>query len=128
MFGALPAYGLFCRHADELTLDNVVFQLESPDHRPALVVEQASNLRLCGGNAAPPASNEPAIGLRDVRGCFMQGLCALPGTKNFLKISGENTSGIRALANDFSLAENPFESGKEVPTGAFRQHGNLLPA
>ena len=127
MFGALPAYGLFCRHADDLTLDNVFFQLEQPDHRPAIIVDQTSNVRLCGGAAAAPAGEEPAFWLRDVRRGFIQGLSALPGTKNFIRISGEKTFGIRALANDFSMATTAFTSGKEVPDGALRHEGNLFP-
>jgi len=61
MFGALPAHGLFCRHAEQLTLDNVSFDLETPDHRPALIVEQTSDLRLSGGSVPSPAGDRKSV-------------------------------------------------------------------
>ncbi len=38
MFGELPAWGLFVRHVDGLTLDNVKMSVREPDYRPAMVV------------------------------------------------------------------------------------------
>lgn len=37
MFGELPAWGLYVRHVDGLTLDNVVMSTREPDYRPAMV-------------------------------------------------------------------------------------------
>lgn len=37
MFGELPAWGLFVRHADGLTLENVVMSVREPDYRPVMV-------------------------------------------------------------------------------------------
>ncbi len=37
MFGELPAWGLFVRHVDGLSLDNVVMTVREPDYRPAMV-------------------------------------------------------------------------------------------
>lgn len=37
MFGELPAWGLFVRHVDGLTLDNVAMWVREPDYRPAMV-------------------------------------------------------------------------------------------
>lgn len=37
MFGELPAWGLFVRHVDGLTLDNVVMSVRDPDYRPSIV-------------------------------------------------------------------------------------------
>lgn len=37
MFGELPAWGLFVRHVDGLTLDNVRMSVAAPDYRPVMV-------------------------------------------------------------------------------------------
>ena len=45
MFGELPAWGLYIRHAQNLTINNLVLMAEKKDYRPAIVlddVQQAS--------------------------------------------------------------------------------------
>ena len=39
MYGKLPAYGLYCRHCDGLTLNNVNFKAINEDKREALIFE-----------------------------------------------------------------------------------------
>src|SRR5207248_921550 len=106
--------GLFCRHAESLVLENVHLHSEQPDGRPAVLLDQAVNVQLRGCSAAPPAGAEPAIWLRDIRGAFIQGLCAQPGTQTCIKVSGGQTSAIRAIANDFTEASAAFSLGNEV--------------
>lgn len=47
-FGVLPAYGLFCRHVKGLRLDNVQLVVQTPDARPALVFDDASDVTVDG--------------------------------------------------------------------------------
>ncbi len=44
MFGTLPAYGFFIRHAKGITLDNVQVKYEQQDTRPAFVVRDVTDL------------------------------------------------------------------------------------
>ena len=55
MFDDLPAYGLFCRHAETLVLDNVHFHLEQADARPAVIFDRVEDLDLRTVSAAPPS-------------------------------------------------------------------------
>lgn len=68
MFGVLPAYGLFIRHAADLTLDGVQLRLESVDERPAILIEDAENISLRNFDAEPTTGNEPTIRCKNVRG------------------------------------------------------------
>jgi len=43
MFGVIPAYGLFCRHVNGLTVRNVSFSFEKTDKRPPVVLEDVHN-------------------------------------------------------------------------------------
>lgn len=45
MFGALPAYGFFCRHVDGLTFSNVTLQSSQPDARPPVVLDDVREFR-----------------------------------------------------------------------------------
>ena len=44
MFGELPAWGLYVRHMDGLTMKNIKLSIEAPDYRPPLVFEDVQNL------------------------------------------------------------------------------------
>lgn len=45
MFGhSLPAYGLYLRHARNVTLTNVRFHLRNPDARPVIVTDDCTNI------------------------------------------------------------------------------------
>lgn len=46
MFGELPAWGLYVRHVDQLTLKNVSLKIKAPDYRPALVFDDVERLTL----------------------------------------------------------------------------------
>jgi hypothetical protein len=127
MFGELPAYGLFCRHVENLVLDNVRLELEKADVRSAVVLEDAEGVDLRMLTAAPPQGDEPILSLRSVHDCFVQGSRALPGTATFLKLSAATSSRVHAVGNDLSAAKQPFLVADDVPAGVLRQEGNLLP-
>jgi alpha-tubulin suppressor-like RCC1 family protein len=48
MFGRLPAWGLYMRHANGITLRNLTLEPQEPDARPPLVDENVRNLRTEG--------------------------------------------------------------------------------
>ncbi len=118
-FGNLPASGLYCRHVENLLLDDIHLQLAKEDFRPALILDDVNEADLRNILAAPPAGAEPALWLRSVRNSLIQGTRARPETKVFLKVTGEPTARLRAVGNDFSAAEKPVVLGLEVRSGAW---------
>jgi hypothetical protein len=46
MFGALPAHGLFCRHAKDILMRDVHFDCPADEKRPALVATDAERVHL----------------------------------------------------------------------------------
>lgn len=46
MFGELPAWGLYARHCDGISITNARFKIKSPDYRPAFVFDDVLNLNL----------------------------------------------------------------------------------
>ncbi len=62
MFGnTLPAYGMFIRHARNIYLDNVQFNLLQPDQRPAIWFEDAQDITLRAFKATPPSGKQDLI-------------------------------------------------------------------
>lgn len=121
MFGVLPAYGLFIRHAGDLTLDDVQLRLESIDERPALVIDDAENISLRHFDAEPTKGEEPTIWFKQVRGGLLGDVRARAGTKTFLRLSGEQTALIRLLSNDLSKAETGFMMDADVSRNSVLQ-------
>lgn len=46
MFKELPAWGLFIRHADSITLKNVTLRVHGEDYRPCIVADDVTGLQL----------------------------------------------------------------------------------
>ncbi|MBP1618775.1 MAG: glycoside hydrolase [Bacteroidetes bacterium] len=42
MFGELPSWGLYIRHAKDITLKNVTLKLSEPDYRPAIIMDDVA--------------------------------------------------------------------------------------
>lgn len=65
MFGELPAWGMYVRHAKGLHFKNLTFKLENDDFRPAFVFDDVNNLQM--ENIDLPKSNKKDIILRNVQ-------------------------------------------------------------
>jgi polygalacturonase len=66
MFGRLPAYSLYARHVDGLSINNWRTRWQSPDVRPAAVFNDVSNLQVVGFHAAALAGQKAVISLDHV--------------------------------------------------------------
>ncbi|MBL9208089.1 MAG: glycoside hydrolase family 28 protein [Opitutaceae bacterium] len=73
MFGELPAWGIFLRHAQGVRMEGVALRLAGPDFRPALVADRISDLDL-SGLRVESHGEEPVIVLADVTGERVDGL------------------------------------------------------
>jgi hypothetical protein len=125
MFRDLPAYGLFCRHADGLTLDRITLGADQPDARPAVVLDDVSRARLSSVQAMPPAEGGPLVWLRSVRDCSLDRLRPRAGTRTLLRLSGADTTRIRVVDSDLRQVEKPAIVDPEVPATALRMEGIL---
>jgi polygalacturonase len=62
MFGnTLPAYGMYVRHARNIYLDNIQFNLLQPDARPAIWFDDAQDVTLRAFRATLPSGNQELI-------------------------------------------------------------------
>ncbi|MEY3895195.1 MAG: hypothetical protein RLZZ214_714, partial [Verrucomicrobiota bacterium] len=67
MFGVLPAWGLYCRHAEGLTFENVTLKVTGTDYRAAVVFDDVRNLKLDRFHILSVGRELPMV-LNDVRG------------------------------------------------------------
>jgi len=65
--------------------------------------------------------------MTNARRVLVQGSRALPGTGVFLRLDGEKTKRVHALANDFSEARLAFVLNDEVSKDALIEIANVVP-
>jgi polygalacturonase len=61
VFGELPAWGLYVRHARGLRLENVTLGAAASDYRPALVADDTQRLVFAGVHLAVPTPAAPVL-------------------------------------------------------------------
>ncbi len=110
IFGQLPAYGLYCRHADGIQLRNVTIQTEHPDPRPMLVCDDVKNLLVDRVNATAASPRFPVIWLIGVDDAVIENCTAPQGSDVFVAATGAPPAldRIRLQANDTRLAATPL--------------------
>lgn len=64
-WGILPAYGLFAKHVDDLTLKNIKISCKVPDSRHVCVFDDAKNVRIHGLEAYCAPSCTPIVTVTD---------------------------------------------------------------
>ena len=117
IFGVLPAYALYCRHVEGLTLANVQTDFEHPDARPALVAHDVRQLDISSANFAQNPGGGPAILFRNVQGAMIHGCRPWRDIGTYLRVEGRESEGIALVANDLRQARKAFEVSADVPAG-----------
>ncbi len=84
MFGELPAWGMYVRHAKGLTMKNVSMVLHNPDYRCAFIIDDVQKLRLEKINI-PAGNASPTILLNHVKDHSLKNL----------KLSGDGKTAVR---------------------------------
>jgi hypothetical protein len=65
IFGTLPAYGFFIRHAKNVVIDNIEVRFDRPDTRPAYVLRDVTNADI-HHSRADQAPGAPTVVLDNV--------------------------------------------------------------
>jgi polygalacturonase len=61
---SLPAFGLYVRHADNITIRNFQCYTQTPDARPAFVFDDVNNVLLRDFQSSLPSGKQPLIKIR----------------------------------------------------------------
>ena len=119
IFGTLPAYGLYCRHVEGLTLANVQTSFEQPDARPALVADDVRELDVAGARFGQNPDGGPAMIFRNVQGALVHGCRAWHDIGTYLRVEGSESEGIALVGNDLRKAGKAVETAAGAPADAF---------
>jgi polygalacturonase len=113
MFGRLPAFGLYLRHARDVKLRGVELVAEQADRRPALVADDVAALQVAAFTGGPGRGPGPVVWLHDVRGGVVQASVAPDDVQVFLRVSGAATAGLALVGNAYRTAA-PVDVAPEI--------------
>jgi hypothetical protein len=113
MFGRLPAFGLYVRHARDVKLRSVELVAGQADGRPALVADDVADLQLAAFTGGPGRGPGPVVWLHDVRGGVVQASVAPDGVQVFLRVSGAATADLALVGNAYRSAA-PVDVAPEI--------------
>ena len=114
MFGTLPAYGFFVRHARNVNFRDIELRFEKPDARPAVVCEDVRDLTLLDFDAQATSATRALIRLRDVDGALIHGCRPTHPVAAFLRLEGQTTRDINLFGNDLDAAAQAVSRATEV--------------
>ncbi len=120
MYGRLPAFGLYLRHARDVVLRDIELTVENADPRPALIADDVAGLHLAGLRSGSGNDAGPVVWLNDIRGGLVHGNLAPQGVGVFLRVTGESTQNV-ALTGNAYWTSGPVELAPEIGPEAVMQ-------
>jgi hypothetical protein len=120
VFGTLPAYGMFARNVRGLTLNNVRFDLATPDLRPALVFDHVADAALNEFCAEGNPNAESLLRFTDSREALLTACRPLKSCAAFLQVEGTANEDITIAASDLSKAASPLRFSRSAAKEAVK--------
>ena len=113
MLGPMPAYGLYARNARGVTLNNVRFQVSTPDLRPALILDHVVDVAINGLSVQGNSEAESVLRFIDSKQALLAAARILTPSSVFLQVEGDGNEGIIIDGGDLTKAATPlvFKNG-----------------
>jgi len=108
MLGPMPAYGLYARNARGLTLQNVKFQVASPDLRPAVFFDRVNDAAINGFSVEGTPQAESVLRFIDSKDVLITASRVLGQSPAFLQVEGPANERITIEGGDLSKAAAPL--------------------
>jgi glycosyl hydrolase family 28 len=118
--GTPPAYGLYARNVQGLTLDNVRFTVATPDRRPAVVLKCVVDAVVSGLSAHGHPEAESVVRLTDSRDVLLGGCRVLTPAAAFALVEGAASVNVTIDGGDLSNAAKALVQGPSVAETAVR--------
>ncbi len=105
--GPMPAYGLYARNARGITLQNVRFQVATPDLRPAMILDHVEDVAINGFSVEGNTEAESVLRFIDSKQALLTATRVLTPSPTFLQLEGAANEGIIVEGGDLSKAAAP---------------------
>ena len=105
IFGVLPAYGFYIRHARNITLSDLHMRLTSEEERPALFCDNITMLSISGLMAGASLNSPQQIRLINTEDAIISQCFPKYPVPVFVSVEGEDSKGIVLLNNRLKNAQ-----------------------
>ena len=126
MFGNVPAYGIYIRHAKGITLHELDLEYRRDECRPAIVCDDVAGLDLSGLRAEGPRKGQPLVRLVETRKAFLHDVTAMDDMELFMLVEGGKTAEIHLAGNELNGVNRIFEIRNGAVEEAIQLEGNIL--
>lgn len=104
MLGPMPAYGLYARNAHGIMIENVRFQVSTPDLRPAVILDQVKDAAFNSFSVQGNTEAESVLRFINSKQVLLTAARLLTPSSTFLQLEGEANDGIIVEGGDLSRA------------------------
>ena len=123
MFGHLPAYGLYLRHARDIQLTRIDVKSSAIEQRHGAYCEDVVDLVLDTLSANQADGAHSIVRFHKVQDAVIRGCMPGKSTRQFLRVTGAQSSNIRLMANDLSKVAQPITYDGGASAEAVRSLG-----
>jgi polygalacturonase len=117
MFGTLPAYGFYCRHAKGLTFRNLKLGTEQADLRHAMMFDDVQQVAIDGLDAKFWPNAAAMLRMLQARDASIRGFATKSPVGTFLRVEGDQTRDIALRDNDFANVDKVVDRASQVDEG-----------
>ncbi|MGQ7856738.1 glycoside hydrolase family 28 protein [Pedobacter sp. WC2501] len=110
--GTMPAYALFVRSVNGLTLNNVKFNFFHDDERPAMIFDQVMDACIENVSLEAHINANSAIRIINCKDMLISSPRLTSSTITFLQVEGSENQNIRITGGDFSKSEIPIDMAR----------------
>jgi len=118
--GGPPAYGMYARNVKGLTLQNVRFEYDQPDARPAVIFDNVQDASINGLSAQGSAGTE-LLRFINTKSVLLTGTRLLGSAATFLQVEGSGSEGIIVDGGDTRKAGQAVVFKDGAPAGSVQQ-------
>ncbi|MBB5287234.1 polygalacturonase [Rhabdobacter roseus] len=114
LFGTLPSYGFFIRHAQDISISNLHLSVQEPDYRPALHCEKVTGLSVASSSFMGHLQGAPVIRLINTQEATIRHSTSSGPVATFIGIEGAASADTYLDSNYPAKAKQYYQVEKEV--------------
>lgn len=107
MWGNLPAYGFYIRHARGIKLNNINISFKENDQRPAIILDDANDIKINELDAMIASEAGNMISVSSSQNIYVENSKARGNAECFLGVTDQSPKNIFLNGNDFRNFKNP---------------------